>query len=152
MWFAAKGTKGGLNPVFFLLTQKPKNPIPPPARLSNLDARLRNPGINFRPASWFLVFWLSIFGLKYFSRGSPNPKELGFGVFRPIPVPLVPSIWPENACVMPNSKSGVNKYVASKKPLNGFFELNQMVVRTPQVTYPRDPYSSRISTGSMCYF
>ena len=46
----------------------------------------------------------------------------------------MPSVWPENACVMPNSKSGVNKYVASKVPSNGFFELNQVVFRTPQVT------------------
>ena len=72
--------------------------------------------------------------------GGPQiPKDPGFGGFSPIPVLLVPSIWPKNACVMPNSKSGVNKYVASKKPLNGFFELNQMVVRTPQVTYSWDP-------------
>ena len=70
--------------------------------------------------------------------GPQNPKDPGFGGFRPIPLLLVPSIWPENDCVMPNSKSGVNKYVASKKPFNGFFELNQMVFRTPQVTYPRD--------------
>ena len=33
---------------------------------------------------------------------------------------LVPSTWPKNACVMPNSKSGVNKYVATKIPFNGF--------------------------------
>ena len=30
------------------------------------------------------------------------------------------------------------KYVASKIRFNGFFELNQMVFRTPQITYPRD--------------
>ena len=69
--------------------------------------------------------------------GPQNPKDPGFGGFRPIPLLLVPSIWPENDCVMPNSKSGVNKYVASKIPFNGFFELNQMVFRTPQVTYAR---------------
>ena len=76
--------------------------------------------------------------------GGPQiPKDPGFGVFidSPIPVLLVPSIWPKNACAMPNSKSGVNKYVATKKPLNGFFELNQPggSPRTPQVTYSWDP-------------
>ena len=35
---------------------------------------------------------------------------------------------------MPNSKSRVNKYVATKIRFNGFFELNQMVFRTPQIT------------------
>ena len=44
-----RGERGGLNPVFLFLAQKPKNPIPPPARLSNPDARVRNPGINLWP-------------------------------------------------------------------------------------------------------
>ena len=56
----------------------------------------------------------------------------------PIPVLLVPSIWPENACVMPNWKSDLPGYLARKIRFNGFFELNQMVFRTPQITYPRD--------------
>ena len=73
-----------------------------------------------------------------FSRGSPNPKDPGFGGFRPIPLLLVPSICPQNACVMPNSKIRLPGYLASKIPFNGFFELNQVVFRTPQVTYPRD--------------
>ena len=34
----------------------------------------------------------------------------------------VSSVWPENACVMPNSKSGVTKYVASKIRYNGFLK------------------------------
>ena len=49
VWFAAEGAKGGLNPVFFFLTQKPKNPIPPSVRPSNPGAGLRKPGINFPP-------------------------------------------------------------------------------------------------------
>ena len=73
----------------------------------------------------------------FFVGGPQNPKDPGFGGFRPIAVLLVPSIWPKNACVMPNSKSRVNKYVASKIRFNGFFELNQVVFRTPQVTYAR---------------
>ena len=89
----------------------------------------------YRAFSCFLV-WL--FGYKYFSRGTPNPKDPGFGGFRPIPVLLVPSIWPENACVMPNWKSDLPGYLARKIRFNGFFELNQMVFRTPQITYPRD--------------
>ena len=50
---------------------------------------------------------------------------------------------------MPNSKTRLAKSLATKIRYNGFFELNQMVVRTPQVTYSWDTYSSRISTGSM---
>ena len=65
---------------------------------------------------------------------------------------LVPSVWAKNACVMPNSKSGVSERVATKIRYGVFFELNQMAVRTPQVTYARDTHSSRISTGSMSYF
>ena len=77
--------------------------------------------------------WLQIF----FSFACSKAKDLGFGGFRPIPVPLVPSIWPENACVMPNWKSDLPGYLASKIRFNGFFELNQVVFRTPQITYAR---------------
>ena len=38
-----------------ILTQKPKNPIPPPARLSNPDGGERKLGINFRPA--LILHW-----------------------------------------------------------------------------------------------
>ena len=43
------GEGGAKSGVFLFLTQKPKNPIPPPARLSNLDARARKPRINLWP-------------------------------------------------------------------------------------------------------
>ena len=99
--------------------------------------------------SWFLVW---ILAYNFCSWGSPNPKDPGFGGFRPIPLLLVPSIWPENACVMPNSKIRLGKFLATKIRYNGFFELNQMVFRTPQVTYSLDAWPYRISTGSMCYF
>ena len=86
--------------------------------------------------------------------GPQTPKDPGFRGFSPfrIPVLLVPSVWPKNDCVMPNSKTRLAKSLATKIRYNGFFELNQMVVRTPQVTFSLDTYSSRISTGSMCYF
>ena len=83
--------------------------------------------------------WFSYLASTFLVGGPQIPKDPGFGGFRPIPVPLVPSIWPENACVMPNSKIRLPKFLASKIRCNGFFELNQMVVRTPQVTYSWDP-------------
>ena len=94
----------------------------------------------WRPIAHLAGSWFSFLPTtyKYFSRGTPNPKDPGFGGFRPIPVLLVPSIWPENACVMPNWKSDLPGYLARKIRFNGFFELNQMVFRTPQITYPRD--------------
>ena len=40
--------------------------------------------------------------------------------------PLLPwgggSVWPENACVMPNSKTRLSKSLASKNPFNGFLK------------------------------
>ena len=89
----------------------------------------------YRPFSWFLV-WL--FGLNFFSRGSPNPKRPRFWGFLAICVLLVPSVWAKNACVMPNSQIQLPGYLASKIRFNGFFELNKVVFRTPQVTYARD--------------
>ena len=77
-------------------------------------------------------------GYNFCSSGSRNPKRPRFWGFLAICVLLVPSIWPKNACVMPNWKSDLPGYLASKIRFNGFFELNQMVFRTPQITYPRD--------------
>ena len=50
----------------------------------------------------------------------PNPKDLGFGVLIPIPVLLVPSIWPKSACVMPNWKSDLPGYLARKSVITDF--------------------------------
>ena len=47
--------------------------------------------------------------------GPPNPKDPGFGGFIPIA-----------------------EFLATKNPFNGFFELNHVVFRTPQITYLRD--------------
>ena len=41
----------------------------------------------------------------------------------------MPSVWPKNDCVMPNSKTRLAKSLATKIRYNGFFELNQMVFR-----------------------
>ena len=50
--------------------------------------------------------------------GGPQiPKDPGFGGFRPIPVLLVPSIWPKNACVMPNWKSLIYPAIWPEKPV-----------------------------------
>ena len=53
--------------------------------------------------------------------GGPQiPKDPGFGGFSPIPVLLVPSIWPKNACVMPNWKSDLPGYLARKSVITVF--------------------------------
>ena len=59
--------------------------------------------------------WFSFLASTFLVGGPQIPKDPGFGGFRPIPVPLVPSIWPKNACVMPNSKSRLPGYLATKK-------------------------------------
>ena len=64
--------------------------------------------------------WFSYLASTFLVGGPQIPKDPGLGGFRPISVPLVPSIWPENACVMPNSKIRIPGYLASKNPFNGF--------------------------------
>ena len=66
-----------------------------------------------------------------------RPRFQGTGPLRS----FVPSVWLSD-CVVPNSKSRVNKYVQVQ--FNGFFELNQMVFRThvtPCLTYSPLTYS-----------
>ena len=68
--------------------------------------------------------WFSYVATTFLVRAPQTPKDLGFRVFSLLAIPLllVPSIWPKNACVMPNSKSGVTKYVATKIRYNGFLK------------------------------
>ena len=74
-------------------------------------ARLSVAGIWFRSL---------VLGLKSFQFLPAKVKRPRIWGFLAILVPLVPSVWPENACVMPNSKTRLSKSLASKNPFNGF--------------------------------
>ena len=113
------GNKGGWLPLRSLLSndegscKRPKAVLSPLAEANSLLAYLT---IGHLAGSWFR------FLASTFLVGGPQiPKDLGFGGFIPIPVPLVPSIWPENACVMPNSKIRLPNFLPTKIRCNGFF-------------------------------